>query len=73
MPNKKISPLHTPRCEKGGISYVSHNALTKMGRNPCINHATASSISDLKMIQLNEIPVLGAFGCIFDSLGANIY
>lgn len=22
--NKKISPLHTPRCEKGGISYVSN-------------------------------------------------
>lgn len=40
---KKISLLHTPRCEKGGISCIISNALTNTGRNPCINHATASS------------------------------
>lgn len=32
-----------PQYEKGGNSYVILNALTKMGRNLCINHATASS------------------------------
>ena len=35
--------VHTPRCENGGNSYVFKNTLTKTGRNPCINHATATS------------------------------
>ncbi len=53
MPDKKISLLHTPRCEKGGNSYVSQNALTKTSRNPCINHATASSVAVSNLIQHN--------------------
>ncbi|HQH66708.1 MAG TPA: hypothetical protein PLA62_11160, partial [Clostridia bacterium] len=33
-------------------------ALTKTGRNPCINHATASSVAVSKLIQYNETELL---------------
>ena len=54
--------LHTPQYEKGGIFYVTSNALTKTGRNPCINHATASSAMDS--------PSLGLIICTMKSVTA---